>query len=351
VLTDRLALTPDEIHRRSGWEIKPEGACRGDAYIPLPDDVTTPDGLVDVVALAAQLAMPMAHDEAHGLWAFGPPAGGKVLDSVDLPDLELQDFDGNPVTIGGKPGKKTVVVAWASWCGCRLDLPAWQALHEELAPAGVEIVTVALDADPEAARQPHEDARPTHPSLVDPSFRLVERFGITNVPFGIWVDEDGTIVRPAEPASVPRDPDAPNPTEAAMAMMPEEHRATIAAMGATAGDMSLYTDAVRDWAAKGAESRYVLPADEVIERSRPSDHDTALAAAEFELGQHLHRTGSGQDAVPHFKRAHELDPTNWSYQRQARSLADPAWGQVYETDLMTEVRRVGPETWRPLPDM
>lgn len=244
-----------------------------------------------------------------------------------------------------------MVVAWASWCGCRLDLPAWQALHEELAPAGVEIVTVALDTNPESARQPHEDAHPTHPSLVDPSFQLVEKFGITNVPFGIWVDEDGTIVRPAEPAAVPRDPNAPNPTTAAMALLPEEHRATIAAMGATAGDMSLYTNTVRDWAANGDNSKYVLPADEVIDRSRPADHDTALAAAEFQLGQHLHRTGSPLDAVPHFKRAHELDPTNWSYQRQARSLADPAWGTVYETDLFTEVRKVGPETWRPLPNM
>jgi hypothetical protein len=26
VLTDRLGLTPDELHHLSGWEIKPEGA-------------------------------------------------------------------------------------------------------------------------------------------------------------------------------------------------------------------------------------------------------------------------------------------------------------------------------------
>ncbi len=66
---------------------------------------------------------------------------------------------------------------------------------------------------------------------------------------------------------------------------------------------------------------------------------------------HLHRTGHPLDAVPHFKRAHELDPTNWSYQRQARNLADPAWGPVYETDLFTEVGKVGPQTWRPALDM
>jgi hypothetical protein len=224
-------------------------------------------------------------------------------------------------------------------------------MHAELSPAGLDIVTVALDTNIESARGPSEAANPTHPSLVDPAFRLVELFGITNVPFGMWIDETGTIVRPAEPASVPRDPNAPSPTAGAMAAMPEQYRATIAAMGATAGDMSLYTNAVRDWAAKGAQSRFVLSPAEVIARSRPASRDASLAAAEFEIGQHLHRNGSPRDAVAHFQRAHELDPTNWSYQRQARTLADPEWGQVYETDLMTEVARVGPETWRPLPDM
>jgi hypothetical protein len=224
-------------------------------------------------------------------------------------------------------------------------------MHEELSPLGLDIVTVALDTNVEAARGPSEAAHPTHPSLVDPAFRLVELFGITNVPFGMWIDETGTIVRPAEPASVPRDPNAPNPAAAAMASMPEPQRAIVAAMGATAGDMSIYTSAVRDWADNGSASRYVLSPAEVIRRSRPRPPEASLAAAEYELGQHLHRAGSGRDAVAHFARAHELDPTNWSYQRQARSLADPAWGQVYETDLFTEVGKVGPETWRPLPDM
>jgi len=70
------------------------------------------------------------------------------------------------------------------------------------------VVTVALDTDIEAARPFRDVAAPTHPSLVDPALLMVELFGITNVPFGIWVDETGTIVRPAEVAFAPRDPRA-----------------------------------------------------------------------------------------------------------------------------------------------
>ena len=72
-----------------------------------------------------------------------------------------------------------------------------------------------------------------------------------------------------------------------------------------------------------------------------------MAAAEFELGQHLHRTGHPLDAVAHFQAAHRLDPTNWSYPRDAFSLVDGSWGKVYERDLLEEVAAVGPETFYP----
>ena len=54
---------------------------------------------------------------------------------------------------------------------------------------------------------------------------------------------------------------------------------------------------------------------------------------------------------PHFQEAHRLDPTNWSYYREALSLVDPAWGQVYERDMLSEVEAVGPQTFYPPLDM
>ena len=44
-----------------------------------------------------------------------------------------------------------MLATWASWCGCREYLPVWQALRTELHPLGLEVVTVALDSDPENA--------------------------------------------------------------------------------------------------------------------------------------------------------------------------------------------------------
>jgi hypothetical protein len=215
-------------------------------------------------------------------------------------------------------------------------------------------VTVALDTDVEAARPFHDAAQATHPSLVDQEHVLVELFGMTNAPFGIWVDESGTIVRPAEVAFAPRADRAEGGSadqEAFIAQLPEEQRRIIEAMTANMRDTDRYAAAVRDWVEKGADSEYVLAPDEVIERSRPRPPEFGLAAAHFELAQHLHREGFGRDAVSHFEAAHQLDPTNWSYLREALSLVDPAWGQVYERDMLSEVAAVGPETFYPPLDM
>ena len=213
-------------------------------------------------------------------------------------------------------------------------------------------MTVALDTDVEAARPFHEAAHPTHPSLVDPGHVTVGLFGMTNVPFAIWIDEDGSIVRPAEIAFAPRQELGEGQDQSALiAQLPERQRKIIEQMTTSMRDPERYPTAVRDWAERGAESPYALEAAEVIERSRPRPVEFGLAAAHFELAQHLHRAGFPRDAVPHFQEAHRLDPTNWSYHREALSLVDPDWGQVYERDMLSEVEAVGDETFYPPLDM
>jgi hypothetical protein len=101
----------------------------------------------------------------------------------------------------------------------------------------------------------------------------------------------------------------------------------------------------------GERSEYALTPDDVIERSQGRDLDHSRAAASFELAQHLQRAGQADDAVPWFREAHRLAPENWTYKRQAWSLADPMQGpnDTYDADWLSEIRAVGPENYyRPL---
>ena len=222
----------------------------------------------------------------------------------------------------------------------------WQALRSELHPHGLEVVTVALDVNVEAARgliarNPHD-----HPSLIDSAHVLDELFGIVNVPSGVWIDERGVIVRPPEPAfPIRREYNASQ----APANLPERIAAMLEEAGKIRIDPETYVAALRDWVARGDESPFALSPDEVIERSRPRPVEEAQAAAHFELGQHLHAAGQSELAVGHFREAHRLQPDNWTYKRQAWSLADPLQGptELYDGDWLSEVRKVGAENYYP----
>jgi hypothetical protein len=107
---------------------------------------------------------------------------------------------------------------------------------------------------------------------------------------------------------------------------------------------------LRDWAEHGAESTYVLSADDVVARSRPRGTDEATAAARFELGQHLHRNGDHDAAIVHWREAHRLDPQNWTYKRQAWSLeSTDTTGTIhqYGTGWLQSVRDIGAEQYYP----
>jgi hypothetical protein len=225
-------------------------------------------------------------------------------------------------------------------------------------------------AGAEAARPFIERAAPEHPALIDSAHVLGELFGVVNVPSGVWIDENGMIVRPAEPAFPGRSP-----------VFDEILNADVAAAGSKEGDglslvnqvrgtsaplppavveqieltknivieAELYRDMLLDWAEHGSASRYVLSPDEVVRRSAPRSADGARAAAHFEIGQHLYRSGAPDAAVAHWREAHRLQPENWTYKRQAWRL-DPRAGQgesSYDSTWTKDVRGIGAENYYP----
>lgn len=220
----------------------------------------------------------------------------------------------------------------------------WQAVREELHPFGFEVVTVALDtAGAQAARPWIERAIPGHPSLIDQAHVLDQLFGIVNVPSGVWIEEQGVIVRPPEtayprrPAFLDREPRPEDPPHVAERIQLVK-RLRI--------DSDSYMRALREWVLTGA---HALTADALAMRSRTRSVEEATAAAHFELAQHLVRTDRGTAAVKHFRAAHRLQPDNWTYKRQAWSLVDPTQGptKFYEGDWLTDVKQVGAENYYP----
>jgi hypothetical protein len=115
MILSSLDIKIRELEQRTGWVIKPEGACKEDLCVPLPGEPIT-NGHIDARVLAEGLGMPLVHDEAAGLWALGPETfGGRALTTARAADLVLPDLDGHQFRLSSMRGQKVCLVAWASW--------------------------------------------------------------------------------------------------------------------------------------------------------------------------------------------------------------------------------------------
>jgi tetratricopeptide (TPR) repeat protein len=228
----------------------------------------------------------------------------------------------------------------------------WQALRSELHPHGLEVVTVALDVDPEKARPFIEAAEPEHPSLIDRAHVVDELFGIVNVPNSVWIDEEGMIVRPVDVANV--QPSIAARIKSGALKLPDDMPPLRAEIMEEAkkirSEPETYLAALRDWVEKGAESEWARTPDEVIERSEPRSRERAEAAVQFELGEYLHERGQVEAAQRHWREAHRLYPENWTYKRQAWELVSPGTqtrSDVYDSSWLDDIRALGADEYYP----
>ena len=134
---------------------------------------------------------------------------------------------------------------------------------------------------------------------------------------GVWIDEDGRIVRPAEPAWT-------------------STRTDVFGGKPLAIDGEAYVAALRDWVTYGDRSRHVLTDAEFAQRTTPRSPGEMEAEASFKLAVWLQRSGDIARAAPHFERAQALVPENWNYHRQPWSFSPEASAKWLEKFLRTE---------------
>ncbi len=113
-----MLLTPEALHAATGWELKPEGLCRGDVCVPRrAHDRLVVDDRVDLVAFGAALRRPVAIEPAVGIAVVAESAEEHAQAITDgmAPPFTLPDLDGNPVSLADFRGMKKLLLAWASW--------------------------------------------------------------------------------------------------------------------------------------------------------------------------------------------------------------------------------------------
>jgi len=169
----------------------------------------------------------------------------------------------------------------------------------------------AQDTGGEAAAGKWYDlAKATYTTLIDEQHSVSSAYNFINVPMGIWVDERGRVVRPAEPAWT---------TDSTLKV----------------GDKAIVTEgkpylaALRDWVAKGEKSTFVLSDDEFSKRVKPRSANDMEADASFKLAVYFHDHNQPELAAKYWTRAQQLNPEDWNYHRQEWSFTPNEAGKKW----------------------
>ena len=171
-------------------------------------------------------------------------------------------------------------------------MPVWQSIYEELKSENFEIISVAQDTGgEEAAGYIFDDANVSYTAIIDVNHQISSLYNLVNVPSGVWIDEQGKIMRINEGTYA------------------KEH------MNGAWGTND-YVPIVRDWVKKGADSEYVWDRDKVRESIVQRTPEAERAQPAFRLGGYYFTNDNDEKAEQYWTMAQELDPISWNYLRQ-----------------------------------
>ena len=209
-------------------------------------------------------------------------------------------------------------------------MPVWQQVYEEINDPNFVLLCVAEDTGGEAVAGPIFDAaNPTYVQIIDENHVISSAFNFINVPSAAWIDEAGRIVRIDE------------------GTYSKTHAIGEGEQAITFGN-DVYSPALKDWVANGADSQYVQSPDKVTSNIRQHSADQMKADAAFRMANLFRQHGQSEKAEHYWDMAQALNPDSINFIRQNLTLSEE--GSAGETfmKVMGEYVSSGREYYRPL---
>ena len=234
--------------------------------------------------------------------------------TLQAPDFTVDTIDGDAVSLGDFTGRKKLLVAFSSWCGCRYDLPSWEQINRELAPQGLSVIAVAVDEDPDAVRPWVDAADASFPVLLDRDHVITERYSLVNVPTVVWIDEDDQVVRPND-----------------VAFSDDQFKDFHGI------DSGPHLDALRRWVTD--DELPLGDADDVRAHQMPPTDDEQRARLEFRIALELRRDGRTEAAEAPLRPGHRAGAARLHHPPGRHAAARP--GPVLRRGVPAALRGVG----------
>jgi peroxiredoxin len=144
-----------------------------------------------VLGVGALLALPRLDSAAR---TGDSPSAVPAVVYYPAPALELNDLQGNPVSLEDYRGTVVLLNNWATWCPpCKEEMPTLQAYFEEHRNQGFTIVAIEAGEPPDKVQAFVEDFGLTFPVWLDPRLQATAAFHNPGLPTSYLIDRQGSV--------------------------------------------------------------------------------------------------------------------------------------------------------------
>ena len=110
------------------------------------------------------------------------------------PDFQLQNLDGQTVSLSNLRGKPVLINFWATWCGyCVDEMPYIQEIYEAWLAQGLEVLAINDAESAARVKDFIQDNSLSFTVLLDTSRRVAQQYNVTGYPRTFFIDKDGII--------------------------------------------------------------------------------------------------------------------------------------------------------------
>jgi len=148
-----------------------------------------------IILIAILATMLIGSTIALGCSAGQSPGRGSEIGNL-APDFQLNNLDGQPVSLGDFRGKPVLVNFWASWCPpCRSEMPFIQETFtdKKWADEGLVVLAIAIGESPSRVSEFVKKYGLTFPVLLDTERNVSLEYYVRAIPTTFLIDRDGII--------------------------------------------------------------------------------------------------------------------------------------------------------------